>query len=93
MVQQNYCCTSGLATGCMCSNTRASKESEDRRCKTWIGALRAWRQQQNAGTAWVVLTDVVSEKEKVVVWPPPLEDVEQVEVLPVHVADHHHLGV
>lgn len=36
-------------------------------------------------------TDVVSEEKQVVVWPPPLQDVEKVEVLPVHVADNHHL--
>lgn len=41
-------------------------------------------------TGWG-LTDVVSEEEEVVIWSPALEDVKEVEVLPVHVSDHHHL--
>lgn len=39
------------------------------------------------------LTNVVAEEEEVAVRPPPLQYVEEVEVLAVDVSDHHHLHV
>lgn len=38
------------------------------------------------------LTNVISQEEEVVVRSPPLQNVEEVEVLPVHVSYHHHLN-
>lgn len=67
-------------------------------CHALSRHVMSWGEQAKWASGWLnwftdQLTDIVTEEEEIAVRPPPLEDVEEVEVLSVYVSDHHHLHV